>query len=148
MGQPLRFFFYGTLLDGGDNPVAQEVHRLLEPGSPASVRGALHALPDAAGWFPALVAGEGEVFGRVYTARPQFTGADLARLDAYEDFDPVRPATSLYLRREVALTGGGAAQAYLFNQPLPPGSRPIRSGDFRSWLRETGLAPFTGLREA
>lgn len=144
----MNFFFYGTLLDGSDNPVAREVHRLLEPIGSGVARGALFAIPDAAGWFPALVAGNGQAHGRLYAPRAGFTAAELARLDAYEDFDPLRPEASLYLRAEVQLEDGRMAQAYLFNKPLPEGARAIPGGDFRAWLTETGLAQFTGLREA
>ncbi|MFM2273339.1 MAG: hypothetical protein RL702_2404 [Pseudomonadota bacterium] len=144
----MRFFFYGTLLDGSDNPVARAIHALLEPLGAAEVRGALHAVPDTAGWFPALLAGDGPVHGRLYAARAGFHPDDLARMDAYEDFDPAQPGASLYVRREVELTAGGTAQAYLFNQPLPAGTRPIPHGDFRRWLAESGESQFTGLREA
>lgn len=142
------FFFYGTLLDGSDNPVAREMHRLLEPQGAATVSGTLFGVPDAAGWFPAMVPGEGAVHGQLYAARSGFSEADLARLDAYEDYDPLRPDASLYVRRAIALAGGGSAQAYVFNQPLPAGAQAIPGGDFRAWLVETGLAQFTGLREA
>lgn len=144
----MRFFFYGTLLDGSDNPVARAVHALLEPEGSAAAHGKLHAVPDRAGWFPALVSGEGQVLGRCYQARPGFSASDLAQLDAYEDYDPANEGSSLYLRRSVELIGGSCAQAYLFNQPLPVGSQPILHGDFRRWLSETGEAQFTGLREA
>ena len=144
----MRFFFYGTLLDGSDNPVARDIHALLSPLGPAGVRGALHAVPDTNGWFPALLPGDGLAQGRLYETRPHFSPADLGRMDAYEDFDPARPEASLYLRREVELSDGGTAQAYLFNQPLPPGSMPIAHGDFRRWLDESGEAAFSGLREA
>ena len=144
----MRFFFYGTLLDGSDNPVARDIHALLAPLGQASVRGALHAVPDAHGWFPALLPGDGPAQGRLYEARAHFTPADLARMDAYEDYDPARPEASLYLRRTVELAGGGSAEAYLFNQPLPAGSREIPHGDFRRWLAESGEAQFSGLRDA
>ncbi|MCW1401758.1 gamma-glutamylcyclotransferase [Novosphingobium sp. MW5] len=146
--RPLPFFFYGTLLDGSDNPVAREVHRLLEPMGEAEAAGVLYAIPDEAGWFPALVAGQGAVHGRLYVPRAGFDAADLARLDAYEDFDPADLAGSLYVREEIGLESGGRAQVYRFNQPLPEGAQPIPGGDFRGWLAETGLAQFTGLREA
>jgi gamma-glutamylcyclotransferase (GGCT)/AIG2-like uncharacterized protein YtfP len=145
------FQFYGTLLDGSDNPVARDVHRLLEPVGPSTVRGTLHAVPDATGWFPALLAGEGVVHGRLYRARPGFGPSDLARLDAYEDYDPADPQGSLYVREDVTAACRGQearAQVYRFNQPLPDGARPIAGGDFRAWLAATGLAQFTGLREA
>ncbi len=143
----MRFFFYGTLLDGSDNPVAWDIHALLSPLGPAAVRGALHAVPDAQGWFPALLPGGALVQGRLYEARAHFTPDDLARMDAYEDFDPDRQETSLYVRRESSLEDGGMAQAYLFNQPLPPGSHLIPHGDFRRWLAESGAAQFSGLRD-
>jgi len=144
----MRFFFYGTLLDGSDNPVAQAIHALLEPEGPAMAKGNLHAVPDPAGWFPALVPGDGPVHGKTYRARAGFSAADLAQMDAYEDYDPAASDASLYIRAELALAGGGMAQAYLFNRPLPPESQPIAHGDFRRWLAETGQAQFTGLREA
>ena len=140
----MRFFFYGTLLDGSDNPVAQAIHALLKPLGPATVRGALHAIPDALGWFPALVAGDGLVHGKVYAARPGFSAADLASMDGYEDFDPANPAASLYLRQELELTGGGTAQAYVWNRALPAGAVPIASGDFREWLASRGMPQFRG----
>ncbi len=144
----MLFFFYGTLLDGSDNPIAREVHRLLEPRGAATAQGTLFAVPDETGWFPALLTGEGQVHGRLYASREGFSPADLARLDAYEDYDPARPEASLYLREEIALGQAGSAQAYRFNQPLPALAQPIPGGDFRKWLAETGLAQFTGLREA
>ena len=147
----MLFCFYGTLLDGADNPVARAIHALLDPVGPARVRGALHAVPDALGWFPALVdaaAPDGWITGRLYKARGGFTAGDLARMDAYEDFDPARLDTSLYVRRAVVTEDGGIAQVYVFNQPLPTGSLPIAHGDFRRWLAETRKPQFTGLRDA
>ncbi len=144
----MRFFLYGTLLDGSDNPVARDIHALLAPLGPPEMRGILHAVPDAHGRSPALLPVEGPAQGRLYEARAHFTPADLARMDAYEDYDPARPDASLYLRRTVELVGGGSAEAYLFNQPLPAGSRAIPHGDFRLWLAESGEAQFTGLRDA
>jgi len=148
----MLFFFYGTLLDGSDNPVAREVHRLLERIGDATICGDLVAIPDAQGWFPGLIAGEGTAHGALYQTRDHFTPADLARLDAYEDVIPDAPERSLYRRveREVMLRDGSAhiAQVYLFNQPLPPGSLAIVDGSFRRWLTERGEAAFSGLREA
>lgn len=144
----MRFFFYGTLLDGSDNPVARAIHALLEPEGPAVATGSLYAVADAAGWFPALLPGSGQVHGRSYRTLAGFSPADLARMDAYEDFDPATPDASLYLRTELPLISGGTAQAYLFNQPLPPESQEIPHGDFRRWLAETDRRQFTGLREA
>lgn len=140
----MRFFFYGTLLDGSDNPVAQAIHALLEPVGPATVRGALYAMPDAQGWFPALVGGDGVAHGKVYAARPGFSPADLASMDGYEDFDPASPASSLYVREERELDDGTAAQVYVWNRPLPAGAEPIASGSFREWLDSRGMPQFRG----
>jgi len=146
----MRFFFYGTLLAGSANPVAESIHAKLMPVGMASAAGALWAIPDPLGWFPALVAGDGEVRGMVYEGGGDFGRADLARMDAYEDFDPADPQASLYLRRALAATvdGGapGTAEAYVWIQSLPEGARAIPGGDFRAWLAAEGLAQFTGLR--
>lgn len=144
----MRFFFYGTLLDGSDNPVARYIHSLLEPVGPAQVAGELHAIPDPQGWFPALLPGQGAVQGKLYRTRAHFTHADLARMDAYEDFDPADPAASLYLRQTLLLAGGGEAQAYVWNRALPEGSQLIPQGSFRDWLKQQGFEQFRGLRDA
>lgn len=143
----MRFFFYGTLLAGSENAVAREIHRLLAPLGPARVAGSLVAIPDPRGWYPALLSGEVEAHGWLYESRESFGSADLARLDAYEDYDPADPGGSLYIRRAVMLLGGGRAEAYFWNRPLPDGARPIPGGDFRRWLAERGLQAFGGLRE-
>ncbi|MDE2562048.1 MAG: gamma-glutamylcyclotransferase [Sphingomonadales bacterium] len=148
----MRFFFYGTLLAGSANPVAAEIHAKLAPLGMANARGLLHAIPDPLGWFTALVEGDGTVRGMVYEAGESFGAADLARMDAYEDFDPADPDSSLYLRHAlpVRLDGGpaGDAQVYVWNRPLPDASRPIPGGDFRAWLAAEGADQFSGLREA
>ena len=50
---PRHLFFYGTLVAGNPNPVAAAIHAALEPLGPARTSGALYAIPDPAGWFPA-----------------------------------------------------------------------------------------------
>ncbi len=142
----MRFFFYGTLQGGSPNPVAHRIHARLVAEGPGQVRGQLHALPDRAGWFPALLDGPGTVQGQVWLAGPDFSAADLAAMDAYEDFEPANPARSLYLRRNLPLVAGGLVQVYCFNQPLPPGALPIPDGDFRGWLASTGRPEFGGGR--
>lgn len=138
----MRFFFYGTLIAGSGNPAATAAHALLRELGPATTEGHLHAIPDPLGWYPALLPGAGTVHGRLYEAAPGFGEAELARLDAYEDFDPADSSESLYLREMIGLSGGGEAQAYRFNQPLPPAARPIPGGDFRAWLAREGLKPY------
>jgi gamma-glutamylcyclotransferase (GGCT)/AIG2-like uncharacterized protein YtfP len=144
----MRFFFYGTLLDGSDNPVARSIHAKLETEGAATAPGSLHAIPDSEGWFPAMLPGPGEVRGALYRATARFTASDLARMDAYENCDPANRQASLYCREEVVVTTreGTAirAQAYLFAQALPGGAMPIADGDFRAWLAATGLDAFGG----
>ena len=146
----MRLFFYGTLVEGSDNAMAREVHRLVSPLGPATVSGSLFAVPDPQGWFPALIAGEGTVIGGLYEATSALTPGELSRLDAYEEFDPHDPEASLYVRRQVQVTDGAGAQimadVYLYNRPLPTGSCAIPSGNFRQWIATTGKAPFAGHR--
>ena len=146
----MHFFFYGTLMAGSDNPVANFVHEKLEQVGPAVARGALHAVPDPRGWYPALLPGEGEARGVLYRAKDSFDAAALARLDAYEDYDSARPEASLYVRQALEVSGPDGvpilAEAYRFARMLPAGSRPIPGGDFRAWLAEHGLPAFGGTR--
>lgn len=136
---PLRLFFYGTLIAGGPPNVRRAVGKLRDSGA-ARIAGALYAIPDPEGWYPALVDGAATVHGRLYEAPPAFDEADLAALDAYEDCDLDDPAGSLYLRVPLAI----GAQAYRFNQPLPEGARTIPDGDFAAWIAREGLRPFDG----
>ena len=144
----MRFFFYGTLLQGSCNAVATELHALLRPLEPARVAGVLFAIPDPDGWYPALVLDDaGMTLGMIYETGEHFTVEDLARMDAYEDYDPADPDRSLYIRSEVAVMDGGAAQAYVWNGPLPERAVRIVDGDFRRWLADEGLPQFRGLRD-
>lgn len=142
----MRFFFYGTLIAGSGNAVAAAAHALLRDLGPATASGALHAVPDPAGWYPALLPGAGIVHGRLYAAAGRFDAAALARLDAYEDFDPAAPDGSLYVREIVTVARADGlsctAQAYRFNSALPEGAQPIPGGDFHAWLAERGLEAF------
>lgn len=70
----IRFFFYGTLLDGSDNPVARSIHAKLVAEGPATARGELHAITDPEGWFPALLPGEGEIRGGLYRVTDKLHG--------------------------------------------------------------------------
>ena len=146
----MLFFFYGTLLDGSDNAISAWVHQTLQAIGPATVSGTLYAIPDPEGWYPALLSGDGLVHGRLYQAAAGFGEQDLARLDAYEDYDPRKPETSLYVREAVTATArDGSArevQVYRFNLPLPAGARLIDVGDFRAWLNSQGLQAFGGMR--
>ena len=104
--------------------------------------GRLHAVPDPAGWYPALVAGGDRVSGQAYETGRGFSDAALALLDGWEDFDPRCPGESLYVRRATPIKLSDAreivAHAYWFNQPLPQGAVAIGSGDFAGWLAKNG----------
>lgn len=127
-----HLFVYGVLREGlGDWPFLAG----LGPGRAATTLGALFAIDDPAGWYPALVAGEGEVIGTVHDAQ----GVDLAAVDAFEGAD--------YTRSPVAVQVAGAmisAEAYLWTAPLPADAPRIAHGDFARWLAETGGRPFAG----
>ena len=146
----MRFFFYGTLIAGSGNPVAAAVHARLRGLGPASARGMLHAVEEPEGWYPVLLPGAGPVHGRLYAAAPGFDAADLAALDAWEDFDPADPARSLYVRATLVVAGADGAcheaQGYRFNRPLPPGAQAIAEGDFTAWLARTGRRSYAAPR--
>jgi len=144
MRLPERFFFYGTLSAGMDNPVIAAVRPKLGPGRPARVAGRLHAIPERDGWYPALVAGDGLVEGQVYAVGPGFTADDLALLDRYEAFDPDDPEGSEYIRTVIVVeTDGGplAADAYLYRAALPASARPIAEPSFAAYLAAHGYRP-------
>ncbi len=54
-------------------------------------------------------------------------------IDAYEGYDPHRPASSLFLRRRIRLREpeGQAAWVYMYNGPVDDATR-IPSGDWRT----------------
>ena len=135
---PMRFFFYGTLVAGSGNAVAGRVHSRLSAGVAARARGGLYAIADRQSWYPALVSGENAVHGFVYEALAGFGEDDLAALDHWEGAD--------YRRAEIAvcLEDGWeiAAQAYLWDGPLPEGAEAIPGGDFADFLRQRGARAF------
>jgi gamma-glutamylcyclotransferase (GGCT)/AIG2-like uncharacterized protein YtfP len=135
---PEAFFFYGTLIAGGGNPCVEAALSRLRMVGAAVAQGLLYALDDPDGCYPALLAGEGAVHGRLMALTPAFTADDLAALDAYEDAD--------YRRERVMVrTGDGAAVlawAYLWAQALPDGASPLPDGDFAAYLRASGRAAY------
>ena len=169
---PRHLFFYGTLVAGNSNPVATSIHAALEPLGQARTGGVLYAIPDPAGWFPALVQGDGTAMGGALTGRPftggPFTGGAvggalyratagfdlglLAQIDAYEEFDPSDPTGSLYRRVPLMVRTGDnveiEAAAYLWNCALPPGAARVSGGHFGRWLEETGHRVFGAIRSA
>lgn len=144
----MRFFFYGTLQAGNSNPAIAAIHCRLIAEGPACISGQIVAVPDNDGWFPALIPDDGEVHGQVYAAGPDFTAADLAALDRYEEYDPASPGTSWYLRETRTLTTGVPVSVYRMNGAPPAGAVPIPGGDFRAWLKARNLREFSGRPEA
>lgn len=144
----MLFFFYGTLIAGNSNPAACRVHARLVPRGAAVARGRLYAIADPAGWYPALVAGDGAVCGQLYAAGPGFSTDDLTALDAFETCFPDLPELSDYLREVRPVTDAGGtvheAQVYLWNRPVPPGAPLVGDGDFARWLAAQGLPAFRG----
>lgn len=110
---------------GMGNRHERAAHALLDEGRATVARGRLYAVPDPAGWYPALLPGAGAVRGMVHRAGPRFDARALARMDAYEGRE---------YRRGTVKLGKGAGFAYIWRGPLPRGACRIASGDFRGWL--------------
>lgn len=142
----MRFFFYGTLILGSGNPVAAVLRDTVRCIGPATTRGRLYAVADWRGPYPALLPGSGTVHGMVCETLPHFGRGDLARMDAYEEYDPRGLATSLYHRRKVPIRMADGqtigADAYIYNRALPRRARMIAGGDFRAWLGCSSAAGF------
>jgi len=121
---------YGTLMKGELN------HRRYCAGAltiePAVATGRLYHLPMG---FPAMTeADDGRVFGEAMTF-PDLDAA-LREIDRLEGFRPDDPDGSLYLRvirpvRLLVSVRTVSAYCYLWNQPLPAGSRRVPSGRWR-----------------
>jgi gamma-glutamylcyclotransferase (GGCT)/AIG2-like uncharacterized protein YtfP len=143
----MRFFFYGTLIAGSGNPVADRVHAKLRELGPAVARGALHAIPTAQGWYPAFIAERkgGPVHGMAYEALPGFGAQDLTQLDEYEAYYPGRSEASEYLRKRIEVLCNGhsePAEAYVYRAALPAGALALPLSDFRAFLDANGMQPY------
>ena len=147
---PRALFFYGVLLPGLASGRMGELVALLGEALPTTVAGRLFAVPDPRGHFPVMLeaAGEDRVSGAVLIRGPRFGAAELAELDAFEGFDPVRPGQSDYVRRSLSATLGDggtvSADAYWWNRPVGADFVLIAHGDFARYLAETGLPPLPG----
>ena len=115
-------FIYGTLHpDRAPQEIRGVVDRLKPIGS-GTVRGELHDL----GEYPALAPrGKRQPVPGALFALPEDPGA-LRMLDAYEEFDPQKPETSLFRRRNrvVTLQNGRKERhwVYVYNRELPVAS--------------------------
>ena len=124
-----RLFVYGSLrrdAPGGRSDLFGDGAEFLGRGR---VHGRLLDLGAYPGVVPAVTRDE-QVRGELYAIRGRRT---LARLDAYEDYDPCRPERSLFLRREVQveLDSGATTTAWVYWYAGPAGrGRRIASGDY------------------
>ena len=124
-----RLFVYGSLrrdVPGGRSDLLGDDAEFLGAGR---VRGRLFDLGAYPGLVPAVTRAE-RVLGELYAIRGRRT---LARLDAYEDYDPRRPEHSLFVRREalVELDSGATTTAWVYWYAGPAGrGRRIASGDY------------------
>jgi len=123
-------FTYGTLMQGFNNPFAEQLHRNSEWEEKGSFPGSLFLIS----WYPGAVFdpnAASKVHGEIYRL---FTPeALIPELDAYEDvFEDEK--TSLYLRKTVSITreSGGTVDCwvYLYNQPVT-GLPLIEDGRFK-----------------
>ena len=126
-------FFYGTLMSGFKRPRRTRVDLALELVG----HGWIQAVHFDLGLYPAAIpAPDSRVHGELHRMRePEPV---LATLDDIEGYRPVRPETSLYDRRETAVTldDGRVEEAwvYFYNAPLG-GARRIESGDYLEYLK-------------
>jgi gamma-glutamylcyclotransferase (GGCT)/AIG2-like uncharacterized protein YtfP len=88
-----KVFVYGTLKPG-EAAHEQYCAPYLKASQPAWMRGLLFHLPEG---YPALTVGDRWVAGALLQLRDE---AAIARMDAFEDYDPTLPdADNLYVRR-------------------------------------------------
>ena len=142
MTRPTHLFFYGVLQeglgpDGGDWPFLSG----LGLGAPATTTGALYAIPDPAGWYPALILTQARFATSVHGTLHEASAVDIAAIDAFEGED--------YARQSVAVDGWDGygetrADAYVWTADLPDGAEPIPGGSFAEWLEQTGRRAYAG----
>ena len=125
----MRLFVYGSLrrdVPGSRQEMFGDTPDFLGHGR---VRGRLLDLGAYPGLVPAVTRDEW-VHGELYAIAGW---RSLARLDAYEDYDPRRPGRSLFLRRatRVTLESGdtNTAWVYFYAGPAARG-RHVASGDY------------------
>ena len=132
----MKLFLYGVLQRNLASPAIARLLEGLGEGEPASAAGTLYAVPDARGWYPVLVPGDGRVHGTLCDAGT----VDLAALDVFEGIEHRRsPILATPSGREAV-----RAEAYLYQFAPRPDFLPIEHGDFARWLRETGRTALSG----
>jgi hypothetical protein len=133
----MRFFFYGTLIDAAETPMARWLRPRVLDAKAASVAGRLVAVPSPDGWYPALMrAGPGQRV-RGTCCELALSRPELSRLDRYEGIEYRRGSA-----RAQRHDGMVAAQLYRWRGAPPAGAKPIAGGDFLLWLQENGLRAY------
>lgn len=147
MPMPRRLFFYGTLTHEHSNTLTETLlPRLCGRPRRGWVRGALFLRRDRQGVYPVLMPGAGRVKGWVYGGLKPIPRSVLAAFDAWEYYDPRRPARGEYRRVNLVVhTRGGPlrAAAYLPNRRAPLGLRAVPGGDFAAHADAKGLPVLT-----
>jgi len=120
------FAVYGLLRKGASGFAEFGLARAFRPLGPCRIPGVIHDL----GGYPGLVAGQGEVIGELFEVTDVSV---IARLDAFEDYDPHKPEGSRYLRRRIRLLSPDAeAWVSVWNRPVSGFAR-VESGDWLEW---------------
>lgn len=121
-----HLFVYGGLMRGFD------LHHYLAGcafAGEGSTAGALFSV----GRYPGLADGDGRVKGELYAMYD--TTALMESLDELEDYDPLHPETSLYVRRlcDVTMRDGSVIHAWVYAyQRDVSGLERIPGGDWRT----------------
>jgi gamma-glutamylcyclotransferase (GGCT)/AIG2-like uncharacterized protein YtfP len=125
-----HLFLYGTLLPTeAPKEIASIVKRLRRLGS-AQVRGRLYDF----GEFPGAVLdplSRTMIHGEL-VALPS-DGRILDALDRYEEFDPLAPKRSLFVRKraKIRMANGGSREGWIYVYNRPPGkAKLLRGGDY------------------
>jgi gamma-glutamylcyclotransferase (GGCT)/AIG2-like uncharacterized protein YtfP len=125
---PRLLVLYGTLRRGEGPHRALGLERRLRYLMPCVVRGRLFDL----GPYPGFAAGDSLVHGELFEP---LDDAILANLDAFEEYDPVAPANSPFVRESTALVGSPlAAFIYRYTGPVD-GFPEIASGDWVAYRK-------------
>jgi len=126
-----RIALYGSLMQGLGALERLGLSKALHFEGACSIPGQLFDL----GSYPGLRPGPGRVRGELYRLDRREDLSALARLDEFEDFDPLRPNESLYLRVRIDLLEPADCSAwlYVYNRQPDPQLR-IPGGDWRGHL--------------
>ncbi len=125
-----HLFVYGTLSPRHAPPEIAATVRRLRPLGPASIRGRLYDL----GEYPGAVLNKNSrsvIRGQVF----ELPGdqSTLTSLDHYEEFDPAKPSSSLFVRRTWPVTMDDGTRlrcwVYVYNGDMKS-AQPVRSGRY------------------